>query len=1120
MAARGQAGRERRTVTILFCDVKGSTALAEGLDPEDVTEIMEGAFQVLVAPVCRYEGTLARLMGDAILAFFGAPIAHEDDPERACRAGLEITTEARRYGERLGSERGIQGFDVRVGINTGLVVVGEVGSDLRVEYTAMGDAVNLAARMQSAADPGSVLITGNTHRLIAPLFETAALGSIQVHGRARPVDAYQLLGPKPAARKARGVPGLESALVGREAEMRSLQETLERLQAGAGGIVTLVGEAGLGKSRLVAELRQRPPAESVRWVEGRCLSYGTSAAYLLWLDALRGLLGVTAAEAPLAVRDALWAQVQALCAESADQVYPFLAKLLTLPLTPEQGASMQGLDGKDLRAGTFQAIEALLECSARKRPLVLVCEDLQWADPTSVELLEHLLRLTERAPVLLVCVFREEREHASWHLKEAAARDCPHRHTDVRLAPLSTSETRTLLGNLLPAPDVLGTLQERVLSHAEGNPFYVEEIIRSLIDSGSVVRDRASGTWRATQDLDEIPIPDTLDGVLTARIDRLPEESRRLLQTAAVIGRIFSRRLLAAVAHEESAGPGEFEAQLTTLQREQMIRERGRIPEVEYIFKHQLTQEAAYNGLLKARRRVLHRQVAETLERLHAERVEEQVEVLAHHWERAGDAAKATHYLIRAADRARELGASLEAIGFYEAVLQKTTALPSPRRADDLSRIHEGLGDVYLVNLSRLEEALDHYGSFLQLAERDEDAARAARKVATVHTLRGNLPEAQKHYEAALARLRALPPLAEVGRVHYAFSYLLILRSQLEEAAQHAAASLEIARQVKDVRGLGDAYRVMGIIANEKGDAEGACAFDERSLEQYRELGDLPRTAQICNNVGDSYRLLGRMELAQERLTEGLVMARRVGDTREEALLLQTTAELYLDQGRWEMAIEHLQQALAAAERSGVAGRVIEAHRILGSACDAVGRPGEGLQHLEQADVLVRDTGQVRYAPALQLNLAHARATLGEHAEAQRCIEAAVQAAGPEPSDAFLGLMQRCGGYLHGCRREWSDAVSHLTQSVEHLERAKLLAEVGKARLSLGAAYASRGAEGDRGRACEQLLAAQSVFRQIQASGYLAQVQERLDEVGCRASNTDSGMDPDALPQGNRDEPS
>ena len=682
LATRGQVGKERRMVTLLFSDVKGSTKMAENLDPEDVMEIMEGAFDVLIEPIYRYEGTLARLMGDAILAFFGAPIAHEDDPERACRAGLEIIEGAQRYAARLKEERGIHGFNVRVGINTGLVVVGEVGSDLRVEYTAMGDAINLAARMESAAEPGTILITEDTHKLIAPLFETEALGPIQVKGKAEPVAVFRVLAPKAVPRKVRGVAGLESPLVGREAELGALREAMERLQAGVGGIVTLVGEAGIGKSRLVAEARKRTLAKvsepsqgwsSVQWVEGRCLSYGTSIAYLLWLDALRGVLGVSVEDSPVAVRDALQERVQTLCPERFDDVYLYLGRLMSLPLEAEaealrqaqDAATVRDLEGEQLKAGTFRAVETLVEGATQQCPLVIVCEDLHWADPTSVELLKRLLALTDSVPLLFICVFRPQTEHGSWRLRETIARLYRHRHTDLWLDPLSAAESETLVGNLLYVEGLPRRLKERILSHAEGNPFYAEEIIRSLMDSRAIAQDETTGLWQATRDVSDIAIPDTLHGVLMARIDRLQEETKRVLQLAAVIGRIFLYRVLAAIAREER----DLDKQLLTLQREEMIRERARVPELEYIFKHHLTQEAAYNGLLKKERRVYHRRVAETLEQLFPKRVEEQVGLLAHHWERAEEPEKATEYLLRAGDQARLAYAHQEAIDSYERAL-------------------------------------------------------------------------------------------------------------------------------------------------------------------------------------------------------------------------------------------------------------------------------------------------------------------------------------------------------------------------------------------------------------------------------------------------------------------
>jgi len=693
-ASGGRMAGERRMVTILFCDVTGSTAMAETLDPEVVMEIMDGAFDVLIEPVTRYEGTVARLMGDAVLAFFGAPIAHEDDPERACRAALDIIAGAQRYAQQLKTERGIEGFAVRVGINTGLVVVGEVGSDLRVEYTAMGDAVNVAARLEEIAEPGTVVISEDTHRLVASLFDTEAVGSVPIQGRVDPVLVFRVLAPRARARRREEDTGMPPPLLGREAERQILEAAVERLRAGVGGIVTLLGEAGIGKSRLVAELRKAHPPQvqasrpvstpspgstSLQWVEGRCVSYGTSIAYRLWLDALRELLGLGLDDPLDQVRHALDSAVAEWCPDAFDEIHPYLARLMSLPPRSEAEAEAADLEGEPLKRRTFQAVEKVLECAAEDCPLVLVCEDIHWADPTSLELLERVLGLTDRCSLLVICVFRPRAGHGSWELRETAARLYHHRHTDLWLEPLSAAASESLVDALLQASapgaetaeGLPQTLRWRILLRAEGNPFHVEEIVRSLIDSGAILPDEENGRWRITQEVTDIPIPETVQGILTARIDRLEDRSRRLLQMASVIGRIFPFRVLEEVAMSGADGwtEGDLEEHLLTLQREELIRERARLPAVEYIFKHELTREAAYRGLLRKERRLIHGLVAESLERLFLEQTEEQVGLLAHHWERAAVAEKAIEYLLRAGDQARMVYAHEEAIDYYQRAL-------------------------------------------------------------------------------------------------------------------------------------------------------------------------------------------------------------------------------------------------------------------------------------------------------------------------------------------------------------------------------------------------------------------------------------------------------------------
>jgi class 3 adenylate cyclase len=399
---------ERRMVTVMFADISGFTAMAGAADAEAMRDLMNDCFDWLVPIIEKYEGRVDKFIGDEIMALFGAPIAHENDPERALRAALGMKGAIAAFNAERGTD-----LELHFGVNTGFVVAGGIGTRGRQRYSVIGDAVNLAARLKDASVRGEILVGPDTFRLTEPLFEFEPLEAIAVKGKTEPVPVYRVQAPRAIPGALRGIAGLESPLVGRQAEFRALLETIERLRAGEGGIVTLAGEAGLGKSRLVAEIREHISRQGsslespeLRWVEGRCLSYGTSTAYLLWLDVLRGLMGVTMEDTPDTIRDALQDRVESLCPDRYETVYPYLIRLMAMPPEAAVESTAPDLEDESPKSATFQAVESLLEGAAQQCPTVVVCEDLHWADPTSVELLEQLLALTDRAPLQLVCVFR------------------------------------------------------------------------------------------------------------------------------------------------------------------------------------------------------------------------------------------------------------------------------------------------------------------------------------------------------------------------------------------------------------------------------------------------------------------------------------------------------------------------------------------------------------------------------------------------------------------------------------------------------------------------------------------------------------------------------------------
>jgi ABC-type oligopeptide transport system substrate-binding subunit/class 3 adenylate cyclase/tetratricopeptide (TPR) repeat protein len=679
---------ERKPVTILFTDIVGSTSLAEKLDAEEWKEIVSSAHQRISRMVYKYEGTIAQLLGDGVLAFFGAPVTHEDDPVRAVHAALDIQEEIKKYADELKGY--VDNFQLRIGLNSGTVVVGNVGSDLHMEYLAIGDAVNLAARLQSAAQPGGVLISASTARFVKAVFDLRSIGEISVKGKANPVAAYEVTGHKAVPERSRGFAELYSPLVGRASELAELDEALEALHGGHGQIVAVIGEAGIGKSRLAEEARRQDStrASQAHWIEGRALSYGQSLSFWAITQLVFSDLGLSDGDPEVRVRAALKRRLNALFGEKDREIYPYLAHLLGVRLEGADADRVSQLDGETIKRQMLIALSQYFQRMAEDQPTVAVLEDLHWADSSSLEALEALLAVTDRAPLMMLLLARPEREHGAWRVKLRAETDFSHRYREIMLNPLSPSAQNSLVDNLLAVADLPDSTRQLILDRTEGNPFYLEEVIRSLIDQGFILHEE--GGWRATQNLTDITIPETLEGVLLARIDRLQEDVRRTLQKASVIGKSFLYRLLEAIATAEQ----QLDQQLAQLQRVDLVREKNRQPELEYIFKHSLTQEAAYNSLLIEQRREFHRRVGEAMETIFSDRLEQYLGLLAHHFEAGGDPVKAVRYLIQAGDRARLTDEHSEAIAYYLRAAKLLEGQPEER----LVQVWLKLGLIYQVN--------------------------------------------------------------------------------------------------------------------------------------------------------------------------------------------------------------------------------------------------------------------------------------------------------------------------------------------------------------------------------------------------------------------------------------
>jgi ABC-type oligopeptide transport system substrate-binding subunit len=564
------------------------------------------------------------------------------------------------YAREVRRGWGAEGFGVRVGAATGAVVVGEVGAGSRVEYAAFGDTVNVAARLQSAAEPGSVLVDDATHRAVEGLFEWGERQELELKGKSEGVVAWPVAGVAAAGRTQRGLPGVETRLVGRSRELGLGREALEALRAGRGGVLVVAGDAGIGKTRLLNELRELAEREGSCWLEGRCVSYGESLPYWPFRDLLRGeWIGAGGEEPELRVRVGLRRRLEQLFDGRANELYPYLGGLLEVALEHEAAARTSQLSPEALQWRTFEVVGQLFARLSEDAPLVLALEDLHWADPTSVQLLEQLLSLAEEAPVLLVLSLRPERDHAAWGLREHASREFPHLLREIDLGPLGDADGELLAALVAPAT-LPAELERRVLEAADGNPFFLEELVRSLADVGALVR--TDDGWRFDHAV-EVEVPPTVEKAILARLDRLSAPARDLVTAASALGRTFALPLLEGVLGEVPAEP------LHELQRLGLVRQSRRWPQPEYRFRHALIQETAYRTLLAEQRTQLHRRAAEWLEERYAERDAEALGLLAYHWLRAEDEEKAADYLLRAGDKARLEYALDEAIEHYRDLL-------------------------------------------------------------------------------------------------------------------------------------------------------------------------------------------------------------------------------------------------------------------------------------------------------------------------------------------------------------------------------------------------------------------------------------------------------------------
>jgi class 3 adenylate cyclase/tetratricopeptide (TPR) repeat protein len=943
---------ERKQVTVLFCDLVGSTSLAERVGPEAMHLLLNQFFELALQEIHRYEGTINQFLGDGFMALFGAPITHEDHPRRAILAalGLRRTLEERRV--ELGDLYGVD-LKVRMGLNTGWVVVGGIGDQLRRDYTAIGDTTNLAARLQQVAEPGAILVSEATSRFLQGV-QMEALEPVRVKGKEAPVAACRVLAAD-ATQSGEMGPGamLRTPFVGRRREMEILAELQERAEGGEGQVLGIAAEAGSGKSRLLYEFRRRLWDGETLWLAGRSLSYGGLAPYLPLLYMLRSQWGIGETDDPAAVKEKAAAGLSK-AGMDAPEVLPYFLRLLG----GEEGlGAATELSPQALQARTFALLRQFILQAGQGRLTVLEIEDLHWIDETSEEFLAFLIEGLTAARVLLLLTYRPG-YRPRWIEKSYA--------TQISLSRLTDQDSQVVMRAVLRRAELPEHLLPVILSRAEGNPFFLEELSRSFLERP------------------EISVPDTIQGVLIARIDRLPEDHKRLLQTASVLGREFRLNLLSAIWEQS----GDLEPLLSDLKRWEFLYEEPTAEESKYFFKHALTQEAVYQTLLTSRRKSLHAAAGRALETLYAGRLEDAYDLLAYHYSAAVVLDKAVAYLSLSAEVAARGYAHAEAAQALREALAHAERLPDSerdRRILDLAlRLAESL-----LPLARFSETLELLSRYRESLDRLDDpflAGRHAFWLAHTHSYLGDQTAAESAARQAIASARQAADATTEGQAWYVLSRDAFWSGRFLEGIDYGLQAVSLLEQAEDRWWQGQAYWVAGFHHYLLGQFEEAFRMMDRSSAVWQALQD-PRLDPSWS-TGYFHASLGDWALGIEECAAGLRNAR---DPLNTAAALGFLGYAYLEKGDLPRATEALEDSVERLRQAGMKQLCGWFSAFLAEARVLSGRPEAEARELALQALAVTEEVHFRYGTGLaQRALGRIARTAGQFAEAEGWLQDAV----------------------------------------------------------------------------------------------------------------------------------
>jgi len=870
LASRASVEGERKLVTVLFADVVNSTAIFEYLDPEDVHNIMDGCIRILLDNVHFYEGTINQFRGDGVMALFGAPIAHEDHAQRACYSALSIQNAIKTYATVLKKDYDIE-FQMRVGINSGPVVVGAIGDDLRMDYTAEGHTSNLASRLEGMAKPDSIMVSNETYRLAEEFFRFQPLGQMNIRGISRPQDTYELIsvGTVETRIDASVAKGL-TRWVGRSRSMNKLKEVYAKIVSDRGQVVAIAGEPGVGKSRLLLEYVKSLPEDEVTYLEGRCLPYGKAIAYLPVIDILKSYLGIKESDAKSVMKKKLTDKIMDLDNRLTSVIAPF-EEMLSLDVDDKDFLK---LNPQEKRERTFEAIKNTLAQMNQGKPIVLAIEDLHWIDKTSEEFIEYLIEWIDTVPILLILLYRLEYTHG-WE-------DKPY-YTQLRLNQLTNASSIKLAKVLLAGKNLSPELNELIISRASGNPLFIEEFTRALLDSDAI--EEKNNTYVLKQAASEIQVPYTIQGLIASRMDRLEEDTKRTMQYASVIGRDFAFRILKAITDMRE----ELDSYLSHLQTLEFVYKKRLFPELEYIFKHALTQEVAYNSLLVGRRKVLHRTVGEAIESLFSDRLTEFAGIVGEHFLRGEAWERAFFYLSMAGEAALRLFANAEARTHFLRALKALSQLEDSKknrrnRIDTIIQltVSSWRSDSPEQNLKRLTktETLAKTLTDSKESQRD-DTLRLARInfwLGRVHYSRGEMAQAINYFKKVLPVAQKAGDAELIAIPSGAIGQVMAVQGRFEEGSKLLGQAIQLFEQSATWADWSHAMSFYGTAIAGMGQYNQGVEIVKQAIQKAREMKILAGRSVSYNCLGFTYLFGGDYPHAINAGGEAIEAARQSGD--------------------------------------------------------------------------------------------------------------------------------------------------------------------------------------------------------------------------------------------------